>query len=111
MYPFIPLIAFAQNATSPTVKQLVWKISYNILNPLIKLGFVIALLIFIWGIVQYIRDRESGHLWEVGGNKGTSNGGAERIVWGLVGLFIMVSAFAIMNIIKGVTGSDIAVPQ
>lgn len=115
IYFFTPLIAFAQtNATNPTIKELVWKISYNILNPLIKLGFVIAILYFAWGVVQYIRNREAGSVWEAqitgeGGEKGKS--GAEHLIWGIVGLFIMVSAFAIMNLIKGVIGSNIPTPQ
>lgn len=107
MYFLIPTIASAQT----TVKDLVFKISYNILNPLIQVGFAIALVWFLWGVVQYIRDRNSGHVWEasaVGGKEKEGNP-ADNIVYGLIGLFIMVSAFAIMRLIRDIIGSDIAV--
>lgn len=103
----IPTIASAE----ATVKQLVYKISYNILNPLVQVGFAIALVWFLWGVVQYIRDRNSGHIWDasaVGGKEREGNP-ADNIVYGLIGLFIMVSAFAIMRLIRDIVGSDIQV--
>jgi len=110
----IPLIASAQSATvSGGIKSLVFKINEFILNPLIKLGFVIALAYFIWGVVQYIRDRESGHIWDSSmfdKDGETKKKGADHIVWGLVGLFIMVSTFGILKVITGLIGSNIQTP-
>lgn len=111
MYFLLPFIASAQSTTTPTVKDLVFKISYNILNPLIQVGFAVALVWFLWGVVQYIRDRNSGHVWDanaVGGKEKEGNP-ADNIVYGLFGLFIMVSAFAIMRILRDFLGSSITV--
>ena len=47
LIPFLPLVAHAQN-TSPTIKQLVYRVSYYVLNPLIKVGFVVAAVYFVW---------------------------------------------------------------
>lgn len=102
---------FPTIASAATIKELVFKISYNILNPLIQVGFAIALVWFLWGVVQYIRDRNSGHVWDasaVGGKEKAGNP-ADNIVYGLIGLFIMVSAFAIMRLMRDIIGSDIVV--
>jgi hypothetical protein len=109
---FTPSVAFAQGAaTNPTVKQLVYKVSYYVLNPLIKIGFVIALLYFMWGVVQYIYDRNSGHVADatIVGGKG-AGAGADHIIYGLFGLFIMVSAFGLLQLVKSLTGSTIVIP-
>lgn len=102
---FLPTIASAADVAGPSVKQLVYRISYNVLNPLITLGFALALAYFTWTIVEYIRDRNNGTI--VGEGKSASG---ERVVWGLFGLFIMVSAFGIMRELKGIVGSNIGTP-
>lgn len=102
-----PLIAHAQ-ATPSGFKTLMFRVNDYVLNPLIKLGFAIAILVFMWGVVQYIRDRNSGFVFDKDNKK--SGNGASTIVWGLVGLFIMVSAFGIMRMIATLIGSDIQTP-
>ena len=99
---WFPKVAFADSTLS--VAQLMYKIDTYILNPLIKLGFVVALVYFFWGVVTYLKDRESGAIL---GGKGKDT---SHIVWGLLGLLIMVSAFGIMSAIKNILGSDIATP-
>ena len=102
-----PLITFAQT-TDPTVKGIVWKISYAIINPLIQLGFVIALVMFMWKIGVYIRDRNSGYVFDKDGK--SSGDGINGIKWALFGLIVMVSAFGIMQLIKNILGSTIELP-
>jgi predicted small integral membrane protein len=91
----IPTIAYAAEPLS--VKQLMFRISYYILNPLIILGFVIALVYFIWGLVSFLKNRQS--------NATSSNEGKDHMLWGIVGLFIMVSAFAIMQVLADIVGA------
>jgi predicted small integral membrane protein len=92
---FIPTIAYAADALS--VKQLMFRISYYILNPLIIVGFVAALVYFIIGLVQFLKNRQA--------NATALNEGKSHMIWGIVGLFIMVSAFAIMQILADVVGA------
>ena len=108
---FFPYVAQAADAATPSVKELVYRVSASILNPLIAIGFVVALAYFMWGIVEYIRDRDSGHLWESSafGKEGKNAAGADRIVYGLFGLFIMVSVFGILRLIKSLIGADVYV--
>lgn len=111
-YWILPHITYAADA-GYSVKTLIYRISDYILNPIIKIGFVVAVLYFMWGLVEYIMDRNSGHIWQTSvfdkDNKMTTRG-ADKIIWGLVGLFIMVSAFGIMNLLAGLVGSNIKTP-
>jgi hypothetical protein len=117
MFSWFPLIAHAQVvANTPTIKVIMYRLAYYVFNPLIKLGFVIAFLYFMWGIVDYIRDKNAGRIWEstsffdTGDKKGKmETRGADRIMYGLLGLFIMASAFGIANLIKGLVGSTIPI--
>lgn len=108
-----PLVAHAitSGAPSTSVKLLMYRISFYILNPLIMVGFVVAIIYFFWGVVEYIRDRDSGHVLESGafGKDGKNSSGPDRIVYGLIGLFIMVSVFGILRLIKSLIGSDVAI--
>lgn len=92
---FIPTIAYAADALS--VKQLMFRISYYILNPLIVAGFVAALLYFIWGMIQFLKNRDN--------NATASNEGKSHMIWGIVGLAIMVSSFAIMQVLADIVGA------
>ena len=66
------------------------KVNRVVINPLIGLVFAIAFLIFIFGIFQFInkageaKDREDGK---------------RKILYGLLGMFIMFSAYGIIHLI------------
>jgi len=72
-------------------------VSDQILNPLIYLLFAIALLVFIWGIVKSIAN---------GGDEDEVTIAKRHILYGLLGMFIMFSAFAIVRLITGSLGID-----
>ena len=105
MFSWIPSIAWAATGVL-SVKTVIYRIDYYILNPLIELGFVVALGYFIWGVIEYIRNKSQGSIAPFS-KKGD---GGDHIIWGLVGLLIMVSAFGIMTLIKNIIGSTIATP-
>ena len=62
-----------------------------IVNPLINLMFAAALVYFLWGVVQYIKGADSEPARETG---------REHIMWGLVGMFIMVAAVGIIMVAR-----------
>ncbi len=88
MHPFI-LTAYASVDT--TIRQ----VNKQIVNPLIILMFAIAAIYFAYGLFEYIKDSDSAD----GREKGK-----QHIIWGLVGMFIMVSVFFIMDLILGTLG-------
>lgn len=72
--------------------QIIQKFAEIIVNPAIMILFALAFVIFLFGVVQYIRSSNSA--------EGTTKG-RDHIIWGLIGMAIMVSAFAIIRIIIG----------
>lgn len=86
---FEPLYAQGR-AVSTATEPLIQKIIVNILNPLVGLLFAVALLYFLWGVFQYVRNAESDEKRSEGGR---------TIMWGLVGMLIMVSAYGFIRLI------------
>jgi hypothetical protein len=73
-----------------TFPRLLNNIFDYILNPVIALLFAVALLIFVYGIVQFISS-------ETADSKRAE--GQRKIAWGLVGMFIMFSAYGIIHVL------------
>ena len=65
-------------------------ISEYILNPLIGLAFTVAFVYFVWGVISFIH-----HSADATKRKE----GLEHIVWGLVGLAIMVSVYGLIRLV------------
>lgn len=70
--------------------KILGKISVYILNPIIGLMFSFALLYFIWGAITFIRSAP---------NPDKRKEGLEHIVWGTVGMAVMVSVYGIIRIL------------
>ncbi len=80
-----------------SVIKLIHKINEVILNPLITLIFAAAVLIFLYGVFEYLKGSDSDDARSTGRN---------HIIWGVVGMFIMVSVFGIMDIIMNTIGAN-----
>lgn len=65
-----------------------------ILNPVMALLFVAGFLVFLWGIVEFMSGLSSGE----GGEKVTN--GKSHMLWGVVGMFVMVAAYAILKMVQ-----------
>lgn len=106
-----PTIAQAAGG-SISIKLLVYRVSYYILNPLIKAGFVVAFVYFMWGVAEYISERSTGRIWDSSAfdSKAKAVKPSDKIIYGLFGLFIMVSAIGILRFIHDAVGSTIQVP-
>jgi len=78
-----------------TIIPLLQKINQFILNPLIGLAFAVAMIVFMFGIFQFIGSDMSDKSRE---------DGKKKILYGLLGMFIMVSAFGLIRIVLGTFG-------
>ncbi len=88
----------AEAATIPqSVLDFVGRISLNILNPLIALMFGLATAYFIFGVVKYVWDPD---------NEQAREEGRQSMIWGITGMVIMVSVFAIMRLILSTIGAS-----
>ncbi len=65
-----------------------------IINPLLLLLFSVGLFVFVFGVVEFFFDVN------VRGNQGSKEKGKQHMLWGVVGMFVMVAAVAIVNLIK-----------
>lgn len=72
-----------------TVSVFISKLAEVILNPLIRLMFAVAIVVFLWGVFGYIKNADSPE---------ERKKGTQHIIWGLVGLFIMVAVITILDI-------------
>lgn len=85
---FLALPAYAQGAT---VQDLIRKIVTGILQPVVALLFGLATVIFLWGVIQYV-------IAQAGDEKKLAD--AKRVmIWGIIGLFIMASAWGIVQVL------------
>ncbi len=66
------------------------KINANVINPIITVLFGVALVVFLFGVFQY--------LWKSHGDPGAIKAGSKHIGWGLIGMFIMFSVFGFLQI-------------
>ena len=94
------LIAYAAEASAAAqaAQGFVDKINQTILFPLITLLMAMAFLVFLWGCFEYIRDAAS----DSGREKGKTH-----ILWGTIGMLVMLSAYAILNLAAGTFGIDL----
>ncbi len=96
LYTF-PFVAFAQTPTNLTG---LIAFAGDIANRLIPLLIAVALVVFFYGIVQYILAKE---------------GAKDLMIAGLLGLFVMVSVWGIIRIAQNTLGvnnqAPISIPQ
>lgn len=91
---FTVQIAYA----SDSLNAFIANIDTMIINPLISLLFALAVIFFLYGVFEFIANQE---------NEEKRTTGKMHMVWGIVGITIMMGVFMIMNIILntlGITG-------
>ena len=70
--------------------ELILKINNVIVNPIIILMFSFALVAFLWGVRGYVTNAD---------NTEARMKGSQQILWGILGMGMMVTAFAIQRIV------------
>ena len=75
-----------------TAQDLAVELNENILFPLIALLSAIAILVFLYGCFKFVTNTDDDSARATG---------KQHILWGIIGLLVMVSAYAILNIFAG----------
>jgi hypothetical protein len=85
-------VSTAHAASDPTAafSAVVNPIISNIVNPLIMLMFAVAIIVFVWGVVEMVRH---------GDDPGAREKGQWHMLAGIIGIVIMVSAWGIVYFI------------
>ena len=79
--------------TSPLLDRIV---TY-VIDPAVKVIFTLGLFMFFYGLVEY--------LWQLKDGKADGDG-RKHMLWGLVGMLIMVSVYGIIALIMNTLGID-----
>ena len=66
------------------------KIKTAIVDPIIYFLFALALVYFLYGVLELIRNADSEEARKIG---------QQHVLWGVIGMFIMVSFYGIMHVI------------
>ncbi|MFW5853313.1 MAG: hypothetical protein ACOCU8_01600 [Patescibacteria group bacterium] len=77
----------------------------RVLNPLIILLVALAFVVFLWGLLKYV---------SAGGNDEKLAEGGKLMVYGIVVLFVMVSAWGFVKILEttfGFTPEEVDIPR
>jgi len=76
------MIAYAK-----TAEEIIAIVSAQILRPIVLLLFALATVLFLWGVVEFLINRD---------NEEERDRGKRHMIWGIVGLIIMFSATGII---------------
>jgi hypothetical protein len=74
-----------------SVETLIASINKVILNPLIGFLFALAMVYFIYGVSRYFLSPD---------NEEVRKESKTQMLWGVIGMFIMVSVYGIMHLIQ-----------
>lgn len=87
----MPTVATTPN--NPALDAFIAKVVSLIIMPVVTLLAVVAVVVFIWGVVDYVRNAD---------NDEARKKGQEHILWGLIGMMIMFGTTAIISILQGI---------
>ena len=76
-------------------EQSINKIIELIVNPAIYVLFSLGLLVFVYGVVEFMMNLSKG---------ADTKEGKSHMLWGIVGMFIMVSVFGIIHLLSSTFG-------
>ena len=79
-------VAYASESLDNFIKN----VNKLIVNPLILLLFALALVYFLWGVFEFISNQE---------NEEKKTAGKKHMLWGIVGITIMMGVWTILNMI------------
>lgn len=86
---YIPAILFLTPLFALAIENLfeLTLLIIDILNYAVPLLIALAVVIFLWGVVQYIT---------AGGDEEKKKKGRDTMIWGIVGLFVMVAVWGLV---------------
>jgi hypothetical protein len=97
IFMFFGLVQTAHAATNAQIAAMCFvdRINGAILFPLITLLSAVAFIVFLWGGFQYIKNADNEQGRQVG---------SAHMLYGVIGLLVMLSAYAILSIAAGTFG-------
>ena len=84
------------------VDAFIGNVNRVILNPIIYLLFALALVFFVYGVLEFLMGQE---------DEGKRTEGKSHMIWGIIGITIMFGVWALLNIILGTLGIEDIDPE
>lgn len=79
----------------PVVSNILDRLGSEVLQPAAEVIFAAGFLLFLWGLVRFLWNMEEG---------GNNEEGKQHMVWGIVGMFIMMSIWGIIALLTNTVG-------
>ncbi|MEY2640649.1 MAG: hypothetical protein RL150_42 [Candidatus Parcubacteria bacterium] len=96
----LPVVALAQSQGGSTgLRRLVGEIG-GLIQGLIPIVIGLALLVFLWGVLRYV----------IATDDAGKSSGRTFMLWGIIALFVMVSVWGLVNILRDSIGLNPATP-
>jgi hypothetical protein len=89
------MIAYAADAHIVAARSLLGRIEQAILFPLLAFMLSVALLMFLWGAYEFVQGADE--------SDGRTTG-RRHMLYGIIGMLVMLSALAILRIAAGTFG-------
>ena len=85
--------------------DIMYRFETYIINPAILVVFALGFLLFVYGLVEF--------LWALNDDgRGTRHEeGRQHMMWGIVGMLIMVSVYGILDLLDNTFGLDFRNPD
>jgi hypothetical protein len=91
-----PLLGFAQGPNFAYLESAVVAVQ-GLITQLVPLLVALALLSFIWGLVQFIL---------ASGDEAAKDVGKRRMIWGIITLFVIVSVWGLVGLLGEMSGVE-----
>ena len=90
---FFTNVAYA----SESLDQFIFNVNKMIINPLILFLFALAVVYLLYGIFEFISNQE---------NEEAKTKGKSHMIWGIIGITIMMGVWTIMSIVLNTLNID-----
>lgn len=84
--------------SSGYIDDVISKIATKIINPTVGLLFSLALIWFVFGVTKFVKNASDP------GERAT---GQRHMLWGIVGMSIMIGVFSIIRLVVGNIGAEV----
>ena len=92
-------LLFPALALAETIGGVIGKVQ-GVITAIITVIFGLAFIVFLWGVFKYIRAADEG------GKEESRN----LIIYGIIGLFVMLAAWGLVNVLINTFNLDSATP-
>lgn len=95
----LPVVACAQGADPSGVNFSFFDSALGqvagLINQLVPILIALALVFFLWGVVTFIL---------AAGDEDARSAGKQKMIWGILGLFVIVSVWGLVGLLNEITG-------